>query len=263
MDISESLKITENSIRDTISFVLTKKFGSDWVHKSGLSSDRICKWLEKQKDEEKKLQRCDPRIIYYADFYDLFRLIKINWEGGLCEVFEDLKEIDVLLKILGDLRNPEAHRRQLLSHEKNLAIGIAGKIRSTITRYFSKMDTGESYYPRIECIQDGHGTSWFPGTGGVVQTGKILRVGEVLEFAVSAFDPLGETIEYAIQAHPTPVNWQEFGDFSVTIGPEHVQKLLWIVVGVRSKREFHATAFHSLGKVDAFVQFGYEVLPPR
>lgn len=264
MDISETLKSAENSIRDTISFVLTKKYGADWPSYSGISEQRLAQWQEKRTAEEKKLGRSDPRIIYYSDFYDLQTLIKKNWDNGLSEVFGKQREIEVLLEILEEIRNPDAHRRELLPHQKHLAIGISGRIRTTITEYFSKMETGESYYPRIECVQDNFGNSWTLGDGSPLATGRSLRPGDVIEFSVSATDPLGEVLEFAVAALSIPLKyeWQESGDFSIVLDSSHVQTALYIRIAVRSKREFHSAMDVTFGKIDDAVVFGYEVLPP-
>jgi hypothetical protein len=265
MDISGSLKAAENAIRDTITYILTKKYGPTWPANSGISEDRLSGWKEKQSIEERRLGRADPRIIYYADFYDLKTLISKNWENGLSTVFGKQKEFLALLDILEEFRNPEAHRRELLLHEKQLAIGISGRIRTNISEYFSRMETRESYYPRLECVQDNYGNSWAIGERNPLLTGRTLRLGDVIEFSVSGTDPLGEDIEFSVApcAVPYKFQWKESGDFSVTLDSSHVQNGLWIHIAVRSKREFHATSDPILGKIDDIVKFGYEVLPPR
>lgn len=264
MEVSSSLKAAENSIRDTISYILSGKFGADWPTKSGISSDRLSGWKEKQAIEEKKLGRFDPRVIYYADFYDLKTLISRNWTNGLNAVFGKQKEILVLLDILEEFRNPEAHRRELLLHEKQLAMGISGRIRTDISEYFSKMETGESYYPRLECVQDSYGNSWALGEQNPRPTGRSLRLGDVIEFSVSGNDPRGERLEFAVAAcaGPYKYEWKEGGDFSITLDSNHVGNVLWIHIAVRSQREFHAAKDVILGDVDDIVKFGYEVLPP-
>jgi hypothetical protein len=207
-------------------------------------------------------------LIYYADFYDLKTILKHNWQHDLSKVFGKLKELEVLLDILEELRNPDAHnahRRNLLQYQKHLAIGISGKIRTEITGYFSKMETGESYYPRIECVQDSLGNSWAIGEQNTLVTNKVLRPGDEIQFNVSATDPLGETIEFTIMplSSTWEFEWKENGDFSLIIKKQYVGKIFWICIAVRSKREFHAMSDVCLGSVDDTVKFGYEVLPPK
>ena len=53
MDVTQSLKDTENALRDFIALVLGQAFGSDWIDKCGASPDRIEKWKERKSAEEK------------------------------------------------------------------------------------------------------------------------------------------------------------------------------------------------------------------
>lgn len=265
MDASSALKSAENAIRDIITHLLIKKFGADWPSHSGITNLRIAGWHAKQTEDEKKLGRSDPRIIYYADFYDLKTLIEKNWQYGLCDVFGKQKELLVLLDILGEFRNPDAHRRELLEHEKHLVIGISARIRINIAEYFSKMETKESYYPRLECVQDSYGNTWTIGEHKIKNTGLSLRVGDLIAFSVSGTDPCNEPLEYAVlpNAVPYKFEWKQFGDFSLALDASHVGNALWIAIAIRSGREHHATCELGLGKVDDVVKFGYEVLPPR
>jgi hypothetical protein len=265
MDISESLKSAENSLRDLFAFVLSRKLGTEWVRSCGVSDDRILQWQGRKLIDEKKFGYSDPRLIYYSDFYDLKTILKTNWNSGLSEVFGKLKEIEVMLDLLDEIRNPDAHRRDLLPFQQHLAIGISGKIRATITRYFSKMETGDSFYPRIESIQDSLGNTWCIGECTPLDTVHTLRPGDQLQFKVSGTDPLGEQLEYAVFpiAVPHECEWNQTGNFDLTIKNSHVGKKLWITIAVRSPREFHAKGDVGLGKVDDTVKFGYEVLPPR
>lgn len=197
MDIGQSLKNTENDLRDLIFSLLYNRFGKDWISNCGVASDRIEKWQQKQIEDQKRLTIADTRILYYSDFYDLKTIVKKNWDQSFKDVFENLKEFETLFSILEEYRNPEAHRRELLPYQKNLAIGISGKIRSQITSYYSKIETGESYYPRIEYAQDSFGNSYslnLKDRFRSIQTKTILRPGNVVEFTIAAFDPMGGKI---------------------------------------------------------------------
>ncbi len=265
MDISESLKTAENSLRDLINYLLSKNLGSQWISLCGIPATRIVQWEERKALDEKKFGQSDPRLIYYADFYDLKTILKKCWDKGFSDVFGKLKELEVLLDLLNEIRNPNAHQRDLLPYQKYMAVGISGKIRTEITGYFSKMETGESYYPRIESIQDSLGNTWGIGDSGTIDTGKVLRPGDQLQFKIIGTDPMGEVIEYGVfpNAMPKEDEWNHTGDFDLTIKDNHVsQKMLFILV-LKSSRKFHATSAPFLGKVDDVVQFIYEVLPPR
>lgn len=265
MDVTESLKMAENSIRDLLNYLLTKKLGDEWYKNCGITNQRITQWEEKRRIETEKFDCCDSRLVYYADFYDLQTIIKKNWNHGISEVFGKLKELEALLDILHDIRNPNAHHRELLPYQKHLAIGISGKIRTQITGYFSKMETGESYYPRIESIQDSLGNTYSIGNSKTFATKRILRPGDQIQFQVSGSDPLGEEIEYTVLPLSVPYEyeWKTEGGFDLTIQNKHVKQLLCIHIAIKSRREFHATADVALGQVDDLVIFCYEVLPPR
>jgi len=265
MEISESLKSTENSLRNLFNFVLSKKFGVEWYQSCGVSEERVSQWDERRLTDEKKFRHSDPRLIYYADFYDLKTILKKNWSNGFSEVFGKLKEIEVLLDLLDDIRNPEAHRRELLPYHKHLAIGISGKIKSDITGYFSKMETGDSFYPRLECVQDNLGNTWSAGESKTKLTGCLLRPGDYLQYKASATDPVGDFLEYRFSAKgiEDKGEWIDNGEFELTIQNSQVGKNMWVCVEVRSPREFHALNDFGGGGFDDSVIFAYEVLPPR
>jgi len=78
MDVTQALRDTENTLRDFIASVLIQSLGPDWIAKSGVSSERIDKWTERQNIERKRQDTgvVDERLIYYADFYDLKTILK-------------------------------------------------------------------------------------------------------------------------------------------------------------------------------------------
>ena len=265
MNVSESLASAENSIRNLIVYILTKAYGESWPENCGISEERISKWREKQETESKRLSRSDPRLIYYSDFYDLLPIIKKNWNNGIKDVFLDQTKITIYLSILDKFRNPDAHRRTLMPNEQHLILGITGEIRTIITRYFSLMESGESYYSRIELAQDNLGNTLHAGENKIKFTENKLRPGDILQFKVSASDPLDEEIIYGLSVNSYPVHkeWNSTGDFEFEIKEIHVAKQMFITLAVKSTRKFNATTETWLGKVDDIAKFGYEILPPR
>ena len=188
IDITQALKDAENALRDFISSILGKKLGADWANNCGVSSERVQRWQERKSEEEKrqKFGTIDERLIYYADFYDLKTILKNNWEGAFSEAFGDWKTMDVWLDELGRLRDPDAHRRELLPHQKHLASGISGEIRNRIVRYRSKLETSEDYFPKIESVMDNYGNIWtndLSGTGGII-TNTILRPNDNIDIII-------------------------------------------------------------------------------
>jgi len=272
MDASLALRRTENLMRDTLHQVLSQSAGLEWVNTCGVSAERLARWRERQLEEKKRKGQADPRLIYYADFYDLTTIVRRSWDKGLSNIFHDLKEVEVLLKILDELRNREAHRREFLPFEEQLAAGISGRIRSKITQYYSLMETSDSYYPRFEFAQDSVGNVYSIGEGKSVTSSVKLRPGEEVQFKLVASDPLGEVVEYLVYPNSSEgitaarsgrAQWNETGSFSFEILPEYVGERFIFIAAVRSKREFHAQKEHVIGKIDDKVNFNYEVLPPR
>jgi hypothetical protein len=160
-----------------------------------LSPERIAKWKERKEAEEarQKFGTVEERVIYYADFYDIKKILQKQW-GAVPEFADALGEwrvIEVWLSELKKLRDPDAHRRELLPHQKHLAAGIAGEIRTRLVRYRSKQEATEDFYPRIEAIKDSFGNVWTFGDPKGYKAPTILHPGDLLEFVVTATDPLG------------------------------------------------------------------------
>jgi len=261
VDITQSLKDTENALRDFIATVLARKHGDRWTERCGLSSDRIDKWQERRGVEAKRHQSgvVENRIIYYADFYDLKNILKKNWGGEFSAALGEWKRIDVFLNELEKLRDPDAHRRELLPHQKYLVLGIAGEIRTSLVRYRSKMELYEDCFPRIESVRDSFGHIWtyedLPKD--VINTGSVLKPGDVVEFVVTASDPGDLELEYGISEDGAYMfDWQSENTFSVVLSEEQISKHHAIILGIRSPR-----AYHAQGTYDDAVRFTYVVLP--
>src|SRR5712692_5396282 len=164
IDVTQALKDTENALRDQIAEVLQKGLGENWVEKCGVTPDRLEQWIRRKEEEERRQKAgvVEERILYYADFYDLKTILQKNWPD-FAPIFGEWKTMEVFLSELEKLSDPEAHRRELLPHQKHLVLGIAGEIRTRMIRYRSKEETGEDYYPRIESARDSVGNIWTYG----------------------------------------------------------------------------------------------------
>jgi hypothetical protein len=263
VDVTQALKDTENALRDFISFVLSKTLGTNWERTCGVSPDRFEKWEKRKTDEAARQESgaVDERLIYYADFYDLKTILQKQWQH-FSPALGDWKTIEVMLSELEKLRDPDAHRRELLPHQKNLVLGICGEIRTKIARFRSKQETSESYYPTIEFIADNLGNSWKSGQKRQIRTGLTLRPGTELQFVVTASDPLGEQLEYAFSfdqgGFGNLLKWTHENTCSFLVIEDHVGKSFNANVSIRSKRKYHA---HK--DFDDWVFFIYEVLPPH
>ena len=257
MDVTQALKDTENLLRDFIAVVLQKSLGESWLDTCGVSGERINKWKERKTTEEKRQLSgvVEERLIYYADFYDLKTILKEHWSGEFSKALGDWKTMEVWLNELEKLRDPDAHRRELLPHQKNLILGISGEIRTRLIRYRSKQETSEDYYPRIESARDSLGNIYTFGHTDFINTNMCLRIGDVVEFVVTASDPLGANLQYSLSEED---NWQDSNVMALTIKKNHVRKDFKVLLRVRSPREYHANGYW-----DDSVCFAYEVLPPK
>lgn len=262
MDITQAMKDTENALRDFITEVLSQQYGENWVQKCGVTDDRMKVWQQRKENEHYRHESCavEERLIYYSDFYDLQTILAKNWQH-FASAFGDLKTFRVLLSQLEKFRDPDAHRRELMLHQKHLALGICGEIRNKIIQYRSKQETEKDYYPRIESIRDSLGNVWMPYSnyGVSLFTGLRLRVGDAISFQVAAFDPLGEQLLYKVEVgHRLYLDWQKESEFDVILASEHVQSRLHVSIDVKSEREYHAHGFY-----DDTADFVYDLLPPK
>lgn len=257
-DITQALKDTENSLRDFIAVVLHTKLGESWLENCGVSSERLEKWKERKVEEGKRQASgvVEQRLIYYADFYDLRTILKKHWSGEFSNALGDWRTIEVWLTELEKLRDPDAHRRELLPHQKHLILGISGEIRTRLVRYRSKQETSEDYYPRIESIKDNLGNIYTYGDGNIF-TQMSLRVGDVIEFVITATDPRGEPLQYTL--FPTYYeSWQDSNVISLRLTDRDIQKRFQVMIAIKSRRQYHANK-----EYDDAVIFNYEVLPPK
>lgn len=261
VDISQVLRDAENALRDFIAFKLQKSIGDSWIERCGVSPARIEKWKERKEIEEKKQASgvVEERLIYYADFYDLITILKHRWSEDFSEVFGKWKEMEVWLSTLEDLRNPEAHRRDLLPHQKQLAAGIAGEIRTRIVRHRSRDVAVDNYFARIESARDNHGNLFTAGGSKNVRTGTVLHPGEDLEFIVTASDPYGQKLQYGLTAQ-SDSHWQDSNEFALRVTADHIGRTFSVFLEIRSGRDYHAYDSGESG-YDDFVFFTYTVLP--
>jgi len=262
IDLTQTLKDTENSLRDFIASILEKEIGADWIEKCGVTSERLKQWQERKDVEEKRQSGgvVEPRLVYYADFYDIKTILKKNWDK-FAPAFGEWRTMEVFLAQLETLRDPDAHRRELLPHQKNLAAGIAGEIRTKLIRYRSKLETTEDYFPRIESARDNLANVWTPTTPRmpVIITKSILRPGDQLDFVITASDPFGGQLEFQMDvAHREDSQWQRQNVFSLRILDKHVSSLFVVTLRIKSLREHHATRL-----CDDSVEFFYSVLPKK
>jgi hypothetical protein len=263
IDATQALKDAENSLRDFVALVLSSQ-RSDWIEHCGVAPGRVERWRARKVIEEKRQEAgaVDERLIYYADFYDLQTILKNNWSGVLSSALGDWKTFEVYLSELEKVRDADAHRRELLPHQKHLILGISGEIRNRIVRYRSKMETPDDCFPRIESARDSLGNIWVPTDQNsikAVHTEAVLRPGDILEFVVTATDPEGLALEYAVgRAYERKCEWQPDPQLRFVIQESDIGRLFALEVRILSPREYHATS-----STDDYVTFTYSVLPAK
>jgi Swt1-like HEPN len=257
-NVGEQLRLTENVLRNLIASVLEAKLGTGWMDNCGVSPDRVQKWSDKRDEESKKLStgNLETRLLYFADFYDLKTIILKRWDD-FKDVFGDKKELEVLLSLLEDFRNPSAHARGLLPYQESLAVGMCGEIRARVTQYRSKKETTQDCFPRIDSAFDNHGHA-FPGPS---HERPVLRVGDRIEVVVEASDPEGLLLQYRfyVQNGMNRLNeqdWSSDNRFAVDLSQNHIGVTNSLNFDIRSGRAYHARGFYDDGGV-----FDYTVLP--
>ncbi len=117
IDVTQSLKDTENALRDFIASILANALGPDWLDTCGVHPKRREAWLKNRQIETERQAggAVEPRLIYYAGFGDLELIIEKNWDH-FAPALGDLPTIKMYLRELKKLRDPDAHRRELLPH---------------------------------------------------------------------------------------------------------------------------------------------------
>lgn len=261
IDVTQALKDAENLLRDFIAQVLERKFGGGWIDQCGVPSKTVEHWKQRKETEAQRQHRSgtvEERLLYYAEFHDLAPILKRHWDGGdFAAALGDWKTLEVWLAELHKLRDPDAHRRELLPHQKALAVGIAGEIRTRLVKFRSKLETAEDCFPRIDMVRDNLG-NLYPHSHGASRSKVNLRVGDVVDFVVTASDPLEGQLSYGMTVmpnHHSPV-WQEANTFQWRV--ERVGAPVGVYFWVKSERSEHAHEAY-----DDLRMTAYDVLPTR
>lgn len=118
------------------------------------------------------------------------------------------------------------------------------------------MTVTQEYFPRMESAQDGLGSIWTPERGNSVTTGIILRVGDHVDFVVTATDPLGGVLGYSLLTPHRPRVFQPSNTLSWDVPYDQIGKEVVVFLYIISDRDYHARDF-----CDDWVSFSYEILP--
>jgi hypothetical protein len=256
-DYTDDLAAAENSLRRIIERVGRDTYGDDWLARLGISDAIIRRWRA-NRDREHSARGGgieEERLIYFSNFGDLEKLIVDNW--ALFEpVFIDRGQTTVYLSKLRELRNPDAHRRELTEGEKSLIIGISSELRTRVTRYLCRRDTPDEFFPRLESMRDSLGNPFEKNYR------PVIRVGDVLEFIAEGWDPEGGQLEFQWSVSPhsdlTFQDWSTNNRFTWRVQDNQVANPTWVNLNMRGPREPHAE-----GSRDAGWSMAYTVLPAR
>jgi hypothetical protein len=116
--------------------------------------------------------------------------LKKHWNGDFAEALGEWKRSEILFDELGSYRDPDAHRRQLLSHQQSFALGIEGDIRSRLIRWRSRREQVDDCFPQIESARDSLGNLWMSSMASdMCRTEITLHPGDKIDFVVTARDP--------------------------------------------------------------------------
>lgn len=264
-DANQSIQQLENALRDILTYVGKTNLGDNWVEESGVEPRKIGNWQRAQRRERENSGQADPRIMYYSDFADLKDVCALLWDHGVSDIFSNQEQLIVLLDLVKQYRNGNAHSRGLLPFQHSLIIGISGKIRTEITRYMSEIEAAHPYYARLDSVADNLGNTWALGESKVVICLNKLRIYERLEFTVYGTDPRGGQVEFAYMAvpnqHIVPSVWGTANDLGIELNESNVSRSFSIHIAIRTDGRY-GDIRGLMGKVSDVVVFNYEVLAP-
>lgn len=265
MEPSAAIAVIETDLRHLVRAVLEKAHGPDWLAKS-LDAVKVDE-LQARLAEERK-RRAPARVssdpLAYTHLYELRKVIEKNWQE-FSPALGEKKEFVVLMDKAEDFRNPPAHSRELLPHERSLLEGIAGTVRTQVTMYVSSQDPDKRHYPIIESIRDSFGnepTSEMLNFNPLVDTGLTLQVGAVVEFDARGWDPQGRDLTWRWDVTSTtsdsPIVSGNDVHFTWSPTEDNVGAVCFLRVEMLSSGRYHRGA----GDVDHYVTFRYSVEPP-
>ncbi len=255
MDIRREIKDTDSALRDFTAAVLVRNLGENWWNECGLSQKTIEAWRKRKAEVESKVQpmQGEENLLFYAPFEEMILLIIKNWEYEFNQVFDDVQTLEVYLKTLNHYLQPDVGRRELFIFQKHLVLGITGEIRARIIAFRSLNEVGKDGFPRIESVKDSFGNIWTVGKPMRLKTNATLRVGDVVEYIITASDPEQQPLQYRILGF----KWETSNILRLKIEDKNIARDGKVNITIRSNRKFHA---YPLGYDDRVV-FEYQILP--
>jgi hypothetical protein len=200
----EILNQYETTLRDIIVIALQNHFKEKWEDHYSVTEERINTWKDNQIRETAKRRgvNTENRLIYYSEIYDLRTIIIKNWDHIFSDVFVDRKKFEVFHSIVEDCRNSISHSRDVPNYQKKMIESIVDDFRTKIVLYNTKFNQPENFFITILKAADNYGNNydhtrkreWFWKDDKLT----LLRVGELIEFSISAFDPQDRELHYSV-----------------------------------------------------------------
>lgn len=256
IDCNFYLRDIENFLRTNIQFILKDKYGDSWEEHLGVTEDRIKKWNERKEEERNRLNGrvLESRLLFYSDFYDLKEIMLKNWEL-FKSIFKNKKDLEYQLAMLESFRNPNAHNRDLLEHQKYLLVGIVGEIKSSILEYRGSIEKEDTYFLSIDNVNI-NGKIY--NSPYCAELENPLRKGDILDITFYVSAPPNQKVFYSVY---NSGNWQEGAHFIIEIDEEDKVGDSSIMFDIKSDQEYHK--INTSPQCDARFVIKYILLPEK
>lgn len=256
IDVNEAMRDIENFLRNNIMYILKNKYDNDWEKHLGVSDERLAIWTSRKEEEKKRLnnQSIENRIIYYSDFYDLKTIIVKNWDI-FKDCFKERKIIEHQLSQLESFRNPNAHNRDILEHQKHLLIGYIGEIKNAIMNFKGSIEKKSTYFPEYESLNINGKTYKNPWAN----LKGIFRPGDEIEIYVYATAPNTQKILYKLvnNSELNSGEWEEKNHFKIIIDDKKIGNVKKTIM-FKSDADYHLNNDYGF---DGLIPITYTVVP--
>jgi hypothetical protein len=240
VDPARAINSVEVVLRGLIMHVLEAEFGSEWIERCA-TAEKIQKWRDRQEEEAKKRDGTvvEERLIYFAEFTDLFPIIKKHWE-----LFEpclgDKKTFETYMGRLEDFRNAPMHSRALVDFEQKLIEGMTGEIRNKVTLFQTEANAADRHFPRLEFVRDSFGRA--ASDGETLPPSITVHPSDEVTFECSGWDPEGRPLRWTLNVLGTLETTEQEGAtcrFTWRVTEDHISEGTFVEVRLMSDRAWH------------------------
>lgn len=196
----------ERALRYLMSAEYCRAYGESWLDRVTTSEQRE-KWAGRRDDEIRRRPGVTiPPLagLEYSETYELIEIARVQW-APLATALGRQRRILPLLEHFERVRNTASHSRDLVTFERELLSGIAGEIKNKVTIHMTTQDPAGEFYPRIESVIDGFGTSISLQTpvteiAGSASPYTVLHPGDTVTFRCAGSDPHGRRLEWTLKS---------------------------------------------------------------